>query len=115
MTFHVPLPPSTNNLFVNRAQGGRAKTEAYKTWIVRAGWAIKAQNAGQFIHYDKPGLCVEILAPLPRRRDLDNIAKPILDLLVKTNILADDKLVDDLRLVRCPTANNAVSVTIWLG
>ncbi len=107
--FAVPLCPSTNNLYVTRRFGkGRAKSPAYEEWIDRAGWAVKAifptRVAGP--------VRVEIRAPFDRRRDLDNAAKPILDLAVKLNLIDDDRWVDHLTVLRAP-GEAVMTVSIW--
>lgn len=47
-------------------------------------------------------VAVEILAypPDKRKRDLDNLLKPILDALTEGGIWGDDSQVDDLRIIR---------------
>jgi Holliday junction resolvase RusA-like endonuclease len=97
----VPLPPSTNNLFANANGGGRVKTAAYKNWLNTAGWEVKIQ-LGAFERTPLvSGPCsIDILAPIGRNRDADNAIKPVLDLLVHMQVIADDKWVDDLRIRR---------------
>lgn len=61
-----------------------------------------------------PGpLAVLILAPLPRRRDVDNSLKATIDLCVKLGIIADDCWVDDLRIVRV-TGRDDMEISLWL-
>ena len=40
----LPVPPSTNNLFVNKRGGGRARAAVYRSWLIEAGWEIKLQR-----------------------------------------------------------------------
>jgi crossover junction endodeoxyribonuclease RusA len=96
----LPIPPTTNNLFRNIQTGGRARTAAYKTWLHEAGWEIKMQRAPTLHPPLRTCLRVLIEAPLGSNRDLDNALKPLLDLLVKMGVIADDSLIDDLRIVR---------------
>lgn len=101
----LPIPPSTNNLYVNRrgSLSGRRKGAEYALWLHAAGWAVKLQ-AGAFMPPLISGLvAVDIQAPLNRRRDLDNSLKALLDLLVKMCIISDDNLIDDLRIRRAGT------------
>jgi Holliday junction resolvase RusA-like endonuclease len=108
--FTVPIPPSTNNLFVNRAgklHGGRAKGPFYKIWLQEAGWEIKRQRVPLITGI----VAVVIDAPLNRRRDLDNALKPLLDLLVRQQVLKDDNLIDDLRIRRSGVGNQ-VTISI---
>ncbi|ASN72962.1 hypothetical protein 7F4_6 [uncultured Caudovirales phage] len=48
-------------------------------------------------------LKVKILAypPTRARRDLDNLFKAPLDSLTQAGVIADDSLIDDVRMVRC--------------
>ena len=43
---------------------------------------------------EKTPLSVEILASINRKRDIDNLIKPILDSLQKSLVIADDRWVD---------------------
>ncbi len=59
-------------------------------------------------------MAVEARAPDRRARDLDNLLKPILDLLVSMQIIEDDKS----KIVRSITAHwsdgdPGVTVTVW--
>lgn len=106
LRFTVPLPPSTNALYVYAGKR-RIKSAAYDTWLERAGWTVKAQ-------LPKPvegRVRVLIEAPLNLRRDIDNAQKPVLDLMVKLGLIGDDRLVDDLRIVR--TKGGEMVVSVW--
>lgn len=108
----IPLPPSTNNLFVN-TNGGRGitrvKSKKYRDWLKAAGWS--ARIAAGSAHFTQ-AVRVLVEIDLARNRDLDNALKPVLDLLVWVKILDDDNLVDDLRIVRSGSKTEAV-VSIW--
>lgn len=106
----IPVPPSTNNLFVARRDGkGRAKTSSYEAWIGAAGKWILTQKRRLI---DGP-VRVEIMAPVNRKRDIDNIIKPTLDLLSKImGIIQDDRYVDDLRIVRV-AKGEMMTISIW--
>lgn len=99
VTFVLPIPPSVNNLFIN-TRSGRVSGSAYKRWRQEAGWAIKL-GCGAFVPPLLTGIVgVKITAPLNRRRDLDNALKPLLDILVRMEVISDDNLIDDLHIVR---------------
>lgn len=100
LTFDVSIPPSTNHLFATRKGGkGRIKTKAYTLWRNTAGWEINTQrmsvaNAGLGLPGAAPA-SVYILVPraeVNSARDLDNMTKPILDLLVHMKVLEDDNI-----------------------
>lgn len=109
----MPVPPSTNNLYVARRDGkGRAKTSEYEAWQEKTGWTIKAQLVGK---HNGAFVCrplrVLIEAPFSRRRDIDN-CKPVLDVLKYAGVIVDDRWVDDLRVVRVPKGGD-LAVSIW--
>ena len=108
----LPIPPSTNKLFVNKRTGGRAKAAAYKAWLAEAGWEIKLQRPPALHPPLVTCLRVLIEAPLGQNRDLDNAIKPILDALVKMGVIVDDSLVDDLQIIRRGDSGKAM-VSLW--
>lgn len=109
----VPTPPSANNLFTNAVSGrahgaGRVKGKKYRAWLHEAGWEIKRALPPYFTS----PVAVLIECDLPRQRDVDNAIKPLLDLLVYVQVLKDDSLVDDLRIVRRGEAKVA-TISLW--
>lgn len=87
--FELPHPPSVNGIW-RGGKGGRHYLSAkYKTWREAAGLIVNTQARGKRI--DGP-YAVEIQARRPdkRRRDIDNIVKPVLDLLAFMGVTADD-------------------------
>lgn len=86
-TFVLSVPPSANKLFWNLPGKGRRKTRQYMAWQRGELKALIAQRAKPF-----EGLAtVSITVPHHTRRDADNYAKPILDLLVRAGILRGDR------------------------
>lgn len=111
--FQLPMPPSTNNLFVTLATGRRAKSKLYRGWLKTAGWELLRQRVKPC---GKDRVVVTIAATRPsRRRDLDNLAKPILDLLVRHAILKDDSQVEALAMAWRDRTDPIVDVTISPG
>lgn len=86
----LSYPPATNNLYFNAPGKGRVKTERYAGWLDESGWRIAAQRPGRIVG----PFATEITVTRPdnRRRDLDNMLKPILDCLVKHRVIPDDSL-----------------------
>ena len=100
MIVRLPVPPATNNLFVNKKVGGRFISPAYKAWRTEAGWALKLRKPALQVFGPIP---VEIWLMVPRKpvnRDIDNFAKGPLDLLVAHGIISDDKQVARLTIER---------------
>jgi Holliday junction resolvase RusA-like endonuclease len=101
ISFTLPVPPSANALFTYRAGSRqRIKTDAYRLWIIAAGWAISRASTGILLYAPA---AVEITLPFNRQRDIDNAIKPLLDLLVRHLIVKDDRWIDDLRVRRVAT------------
>jgi Holliday junction resolvase RusA-like endonuclease len=84
-----------NGLFFNTKRG-RVKTTRYQAWLREVSATIKSQG---LVHI--PGdVSVEILIIKPdrRKRDLDNLAKSILDALVLNGVIDDDSLIQKILL-----------------
>ena len=122
----VNLPPSANALFVEiavpgeaeepewqpdpesivrvppgRTPGGRArrkrvKTKEYRAWINAEGWRVKVLEP---IPARTPAIA-EIFVNMTRKRDVDNVVKPLLDLLKAMHRIPDDRWVDEVRVKR---------------
>jgi Holliday junction resolvase RusA-like endonuclease len=108
--FSIPVPPSTNNLYVPRRDGkGRAKTSAYAAWQREAGQLVtlQCQRRTQPLKHVR----VEIGAPFSYRRDIDNV-KPVLDLLTWMGVIVDDRWVDELEVKRI-AKDGPMSVALW--
>ena len=85
----LPMPPSTNNLFVNGLRG-RFPSQKYADWIVEAGWELTRQRPSKVA--GKVNLKFEFQEGRDKRkRDVTNLLKAPEDLLVKHGIIeADD-------------------------
>ena len=82
-------PPSLNNIFVN-GKKGRFKSADYKAWQVRACLQLRRQSG-----WHVPGR-VQIKLAFNRsetRCDIDNLIKPVLDILMASGRIADDRNV----------------------
>jgi Holliday junction resolvase RusA-like endonuclease len=87
---NLPIPPSANALTRN-AGNRRRKTLDYKAWIAQAGWAIQQVPASERRPIAGPYALI-IKAERPNRlRDLDNIVKPLNDLLKRHKLITDDR------------------------
>lgn len=87
----LPLPPSLNGAYANVAGVGRVKVSTYRNWQANAVKMIVAsvpapkRIAGP--------ISVSILLPSAMRGDCDNRIKPILDALVASGRIDDDRNV----------------------
>jgi crossover junction endodeoxyribonuclease RusA len=89
VTVDLPYPPSTNGLYFNKASGGRAKTVRYDLWRKEAAWRISIERRAKKVT-GPYGLTVLVGRPDNRRRDIDNLIKPISDALKHGGAIEDD-------------------------
>ena len=92
-TIELPFPPSTNSIWRN-ARSRTIKSDRYREWANAAGWALKQQRPRKVKGQVHITLCFE--EKDERRRDLDNLVKAALDLLVAHRVIEGD----DSRYVR---------------
>lgn len=113
MTFHVelPTPISANHLFANRRGGeGRIKTKAYENWQKTAALTIVAAvRADQRIG---GRVSVRIELPTKCRLDADNAVKPILDALVYSRRIDDDRNVMRVEVIKDARPGDHALVTV---
>lgn len=108
LTVTLPKPPSTNMLYANAGKRGRVKTPRYKAWITEAGVALNLQTAGA-TQMTGP-VCISISLN-KGRADLDNLLKPLIDLLVSHSVIEDDHNVVELSMQHDESAQ-AATVTV---
>lgn len=95
----LPWPPGNNHLF-SVFRGRKIKSKKGREYTAAVLQQITEANQ----QYQLAGrLKVKILAypPTRARRDLDNLFKAPLDSLTHAGVIADDSLIDDVRMVRC--------------
>lgn len=109
MTFTVmlPPPPSVNRSFAN-AKKGRVKTDVYRVWRDAAAWSIVAEvPAAQRI---TGPFAISINLPISMKGDIDNRVKGIIDALVASQRVDDDRFMDELHVIRRAEGSKAVIV-----
>ena len=114
ITLILPLPPSTNSLWI---QAGRKRVISpdYRAWRLIAGSKLEQQLASEVARARPmvgPPLGVDIALPLKMRGDIDNRVKPILDLLVHHDVMADDQHVHALSVARKVVHKSCAVVTV---
>lgn len=112
VSFAVPVPPSSNNLFANVPKIGRVKSKAYRDWIAEAGWMLKSQRPGSV----SGPYAMVIRLPETVRGDIGNREKAISDLMVAHRITPDDRFCREILITVSPGIERAcVTVRPWNG
>lgn len=95
----LPICPSTNNLFKNSIGKGRIRSAEYKRWTETAGLIL---NRAKPPRVASPVRVVIRVGKCNAERDLDNMAKPVLDLLHHCGVIENDNLkhVHEVRIAR---------------
>jgi Holliday junction resolvase RusA-like endonuclease len=88
----LPMPPSSNTMFVNGSRG-RFRSQKYDEWIIEAGWELLRQRPRKIV--GPVNLKFEFEEGRSKRKfDITNRIKAPEDLLVKHGIIeADDHTI----------------------
>lgn len=92
----VPTPPSANRMW--RTVPGMKRPvldRAYAAWLETAGWAARMQATGAARIEGRFDVRIEV--PISRR-DTDNFAKPLMDLMEHVNIVSNDGNMHDVTI-----------------
>jgi crossover junction endodeoxyribonuclease RusA len=93
ISLNIPIPPSTNNLFINRGKY-RAIAPEYEQWRQQAGWILKSQRPKHI----SGEIDIEIKCQRKSARsDISNRIKAVEDLLVHCNVIDDDRFVQSVK------------------
>ena len=109
----MPWPPS-NNHYYTVVRGRKILSSEGRRYGESAAFATAGRNRP--VQPLSGRLRVEVLASPPdrRRRDLDNLLKPVLDALTRGQVIGDDSQIDDLRICRrAVLSGGKLAVTIW--
>lgn len=104
MKLTLPWPPSLNTYYRSLRHGPMAgrvlKSRIGRQFDREASYALAAQGCPRKPLRGRLRVEVQAAPPDGRRRDLDNLLKPVLDALTDGHIWLDDSQVDDLRIIR---------------
>ena len=108
ITLEIAYPPSANRIW-RKYKGRIVRDPVYVQWLDTEGWKIISQKQGGIAGPYK--LTVEAVKPDRRRRDLDNILKPLSDLLKSVGTIDDDSEAEEINL-KWVSAGPAVRVRV---
>ena len=110
----LPLPPSTNNLYINLKRGGRAKSAAYKQWLLGAKEACEAAwiTSGCPVYPDKARMRLTARVGVNYRRDISNALKPVEDALCAFLPIPDDRYNNEIAATRDLNCEGFVIATL---
>lgn len=85
------------------------RSDTYEQWRLEAGLVALAQRAGKVS--GKYKISIHAVRPDRRKRDIDNLIKPINDLMVTIGAVTDDDLCE-MVTARWVTTGNAITVRL---
>ena len=89
--FSVPYPPSANRIW-RQGKGRLHKSKEYQDWLALSAWEMRAQLGPKQVITQPFKLELRVNRPDKRKRDLDNLLKPILDLIGHYGLIENDSL-----------------------
>ena len=102
MRLELPWPPSMNHYWRNVSgrtlisKEGRLYRERIQAQAIAEGWSLWLGRS------ERLAVRINAIPPDKRRRDLDNMLKPMLDALTHAGLWDDDSQIDDLHICRHP-------------
>lgn len=105
----LPWPPTVNTYYRN-LNGKTLISEKGRKYRKAVADQVLVQRVKRVA--GSLSVLIEAYPPDRRVRDLDNLAKAILDSLTKAGVWEDDGQIDDLRIVRMPQIGGMVKVRV---
>lgn len=99
LTVHLPFPPSVNN-YTTVARGRKILSARGREYKRQAEFIPDIQFGKTPV-----SVMIDVFEPDKRRRDLDNLLKPILDVLVLSEVMDDDSQVGQIMITRSRSKN----------
>jgi crossover junction endodeoxyribonuclease RusA len=100
MNLTLPYPPSVNTYW-RAVRGRNILSKKAREYRVYGAIAVHLGAGNRQPITARLAVTIHAYMPDRRRRDLDNILKPLLDVMQHAGVYADDEQIDDLRVVRC--------------
>ena len=112
MKIHLPYPISVNAMYRNVRLLGRVKSKRYREWRRLAICAFLNQTFNTDHVHGKVYIHIAVKRPDKRKRDIDNLAKGILDFLTDQEIIEDDHNVEKLTIEWIYEGPEGATITI---
>ncbi len=113
MFFTLPLPPGLNQTYGTNKSGHFYKKTRVKDWEEEVGWMIKEQKKGMSTFGEKCAVKLAVFFNPTFEPDIDAYIKVTLDRLEKMLIIANDRLIYDLHVRKCPAnIKKRIEITI---
>ena len=117
LQLELPYPPTGNRLW-RRFRGRQVlspEARQYQEQVAGLWWELRIREGLPGIGPQPCRLEMLVHPPDNRRRDLDNIPKPVIDSLKKAGIMEDDAQVKELSLSwGPPEPNGKIQVAIFI-
>ena len=101
-TLRLPWPPSVNDFYRSVGRGKVLISATGREYIATVGGHVRLQQPRWVTLTGRIGVELLVTVPDRRRRDLDNLLKPLLDCLTKSHVWADDCQIDRITIERGP-------------
>ncbi|MCP4934406.1 MAG: RusA family crossover junction endodeoxyribonuclease [bacterium] len=107
----LPWPPTVNHYYTI-ARGRKILSKKGRQYRKTAITEAIIQQPGKTIE-GPVSVYIRAYPPDKRKRDIDNILKPVLDALTTARVYGDDSQVTDLRIVKFnPSKPGRVEITV---
>ena len=109
----LPWPPTVNHYYTV-ARGRKILSPKGRNYQKEAYYEVVAQGEHEKNLSGEVSVFIRAYPPDKRRRDLDNIIKPVLDVLQYADVFGDDHQVSDLRIQRFnPRKGGEVEILVY--
>ena len=108
----LPWPPTINTYYAV-VRGRKILSKRGRAYKISSSVEMLRQKTPRYTYQKTYCVVINVRPPDKRKRDLDNLLKPILDALVDYGAIEDDSMIDDLRIQRFnPVKDGSIQVLI---